>query len=497
MTMTMIFSGNADNVEIIIITHFLTIFCDQATALLVGRQIQVVGTNHKKQGGWITLESVAGSVELAPLTIGHYYDHHYQSLAKDEKKTDIEEEERIAEEKVDELTDSLEEKNMELENKDKLLRKQDQALLELKESQREEMNDLKVKLNQSLCKGVDAELFNQEIISTLNPDLVQAVLTSVEQAKRILELEEELKVVDEKEQRRDEPKKDQERVKEKATETLKRLREKPVEDKKTEKAMKLGLNMFNIHTALNLMNASGKRELEKENDIDGDRSAETLKLDENPVEPIVTPNECELEEDGDESEEGDHDEEKERENEEEEKRKAEKRESEENDQSTGKEEGKMGEAIKTEPFILQVDEEVVEGVGGEGPSDVYILEERFGNIKSNVDLRSEEEDLKATEACLEKKRLAALNQQLQAVEPEPISGEKTVKMEERPNEGFIWPSDVIDLTEDDPQEVRMKEDERRSKREGRALRLAVSLAQTKLDVKLGRFPHSEGGGGQD
>ena len=46
----------------------------------------MVGTNHKKQGGWITLESVAGSVELAPLTIGHYYDHHYQSLAKDEKK---------------------------------------------------------------------------------------------------------------------------------------------------------------------------------------------------------------------------------------------------------------------------------------------------------------------------------------------------------------------------------------------------------------------------
>ena len=414
----------------------------------------MVGTNHKKQGGWITLESVAGSVELAPLTIGHYYDHHYQSLAKDEKKTDIEEEERIAEEKVDELTDSLEEKNMELENKDKLLRKQDQAVLELKESQREEMNDLKVKLNQSLCKGVDAELFNQEIISTLNPDLVQAVLTSVEQAKRILELEEELKVVDEKEQRRDEQKKDQERVKE---------------------------------------NASGKRELEKENDIDGDRSAKTLKLDENPVEPIVTLNECELEEDEDESEEGDHDEKKEREDEEEEKRKAEKRESEENDQSTGKEEGKMGEAIKTEPIILRVDEEVGEGVVGEGPLDVYVLEERFGNIKSNVDLRNEEEDLKATEACLEKKRLAALNEQIPAVEPEPISGEKTVKMEERPNEGFIWPSCVIDLTEDDPQEVRMKEDERLSKREGRALRLAISLAQTKLDVKLGRFPHSEGG----
>ena len=252
----------------------------------------------------------------------------------------MEENERIAEdivedleEKVDELTDSLEEKNMELENKDKLLRKQDQAVLDLKESHREEMIDLKVKLNQNLCKGMDAELFNKEIISTLNPDLVQAVLTSVEQAKHILELEEKLKIADEKEQRRDEQKKEQAKVKGKATETLKRLRgmnvtmvktaEKPIETKKTEKAMKPGLNMFNIQAALNLMNAaknnSGKRELEKENDIDGDRSAKTLKLDENPAEPTVTLNEDEFEEeDEDQPDEDDHDEEEDHEDEDEE-----------------------------------------------------------------------------------------------------------------------------------------------------------------------------------
>ena len=235
----------------------------------------------------------------------------------------MEENERIAEdivedleEKVEELTDTLEEKVEELEGKEKLLRIQDQAVLELKESHRGEMNDLKVKLNQSLCKGMDAELFNKEIISTLNPDLVEAVQTTMEQSKKILELEQKLKIAEEKEEKRDQLRKDQEKVKVNATETLKRLRgmnvtmvktaEKPMETKKMEK-VKPGLNMMNIQAALNMMNAaknnSGKRELEKENDED--RSAKTLKLDENHVELKVTLNEDESEEE----EEEDHEEE--------------------------------------------------------------------------------------------------------------------------------------------------------------------------------------------
>ena len=54
----------------------------QATALIFKRRIQVVGTNNKSPRGFFILESVPGSEELPPLTIGHYYDQHYQSLAR-------------------------------------------------------------------------------------------------------------------------------------------------------------------------------------------------------------------------------------------------------------------------------------------------------------------------------------------------------------------------------------------------------------------------------
>ena len=54
----------------------------QATALIFERQIQVVGTNNKNPRGFFILESVPGSEKLPSLTIGHYYDKHYQSLAR-------------------------------------------------------------------------------------------------------------------------------------------------------------------------------------------------------------------------------------------------------------------------------------------------------------------------------------------------------------------------------------------------------------------------------
>merc|ERR1719402_1675701 len=134
----------------------------------------------------------------------NHFSRNQQSLQKL-----MEENERIAEdvvedleEKVEELTDALEEKAFELERKEKLLRIQNQAVLDLKESHMEEMNDLKGKLNQNLCKGVDAELFNKEIMSTLDPDLVEAVETSIEQGKKILELEEKLRKAEEKEELR-------------------------------------------------------------------------------------------------------------------------------------------------------------------------------------------------------------------------------------------------------------------------------------------------------
>merc|ERR1719341_2503351 len=209
-----------------------------------------------------------------------------------------------------EENERIAEKAVELERKEKLLRIQNQAVLDLKESHMEEMNELKVKLNQRLCKGVDAEKFNKEIMSTLNPDLVEAVETSLEQGKKILELEEKLRKADEKEERRGNG---EEKVKVDATETLKRLRgmnvtmvktaEKPMEIKKMEKQP--GLNMVNIQAALNLMNAtknnSGKRELEKESDED--RSAKTLKLDEDHVDLKVTLNEEESEEEGEDDDE--------------------------------------------------------------------------------------------------------------------------------------------------------------------------------------------------
>ena len=53
----------------------------QATALIFKRQIAVIGTNNENPRGFFILESVPGSEELPALTIGHYYEQHYQSLA--------------------------------------------------------------------------------------------------------------------------------------------------------------------------------------------------------------------------------------------------------------------------------------------------------------------------------------------------------------------------------------------------------------------------------
>ena len=51
----------------------------QATALILKRPIAVIGTNN--ENGFFILESVPGSEGLPALTIGHYYEQHYQSLA--------------------------------------------------------------------------------------------------------------------------------------------------------------------------------------------------------------------------------------------------------------------------------------------------------------------------------------------------------------------------------------------------------------------------------
>ena len=53
----------------------------QATALILKRPIAVIGTNNENPRGFFILESVPGSEELPVLTIGHYYEQHYQSLA--------------------------------------------------------------------------------------------------------------------------------------------------------------------------------------------------------------------------------------------------------------------------------------------------------------------------------------------------------------------------------------------------------------------------------
>ena len=251
----------------------------------------------------------------------------------------VEENERIAEdivgdleEKLEELTEALEGKEAELEDKDKLLKLQEKSLLNLEESHKEEMCGLEDKLSHSLGKVMEAELFNKEIMSTLNPDLVEALRASIDQDKIILELEEKLKIAVEKEERWEQVQKDKEKLKENGRETLKRLRGmnvtmvktagKPI-DKKTEEeapALKPGLNMLNIQAALNLMNAtnnSGKRQLEEEPTIDEERSAKSLKLD-NATELKVTLNEDEYEEEeeyeseaeADLDEKDDHDEEK-------------------------------------------------------------------------------------------------------------------------------------------------------------------------------------------
>lgn len=64
-------------------TDDLGVMC-QATALYVGRAIHVVGTaNIGQMGcGFTTLESVDGSEDLEPFTVGYLQDHHYQSLQK-------------------------------------------------------------------------------------------------------------------------------------------------------------------------------------------------------------------------------------------------------------------------------------------------------------------------------------------------------------------------------------------------------------------------------
>jgi hypothetical protein len=71
----------------------------QATALIFKRQIAVIGTNNENPRGFFILESVPGSEELPALTIGHYYEQHYQSLAplmedgrKEEEKATLAEE---------------------------------------------------------------------------------------------------------------------------------------------------------------------------------------------------------------------------------------------------------------------------------------------------------------------------------------------------------------------------------------------------------------------
>ena len=42
----------------------------------------MIGTNNENPRGFFILESVPGSEKLPSLTIGHYYDQHYQSLAR-------------------------------------------------------------------------------------------------------------------------------------------------------------------------------------------------------------------------------------------------------------------------------------------------------------------------------------------------------------------------------------------------------------------------------
>jgi len=64
-------------------TDELGIMC-QATALIVGREIRLVGTANIGQlgPGYTVLESVPGAERLQPLTVGYYQDRHYQSLAE-------------------------------------------------------------------------------------------------------------------------------------------------------------------------------------------------------------------------------------------------------------------------------------------------------------------------------------------------------------------------------------------------------------------------------
>jgi len=66
-------------------TDNLGIMC-QATALLVKREIRIVGTANNGQpgAGYTTLESVEGASRMEPLTVGYYQGSHFQSLQRKE-----------------------------------------------------------------------------------------------------------------------------------------------------------------------------------------------------------------------------------------------------------------------------------------------------------------------------------------------------------------------------------------------------------------------------
>ena len=65
------------------------IFSLQATALIVGREIRLIGTaNIGQMPGYTTLESLPGTETKKPLTIGYYQNVHFTSL-EESKKYDL------------------------------------------------------------------------------------------------------------------------------------------------------------------------------------------------------------------------------------------------------------------------------------------------------------------------------------------------------------------------------------------------------------------------
>jgi hypothetical protein len=62
------------------------IFSLQATALIVGREIRLIGTANIGQiPGYTTLESLPGTETKKPLTIGYYHNVHFTSLEENKK----------------------------------------------------------------------------------------------------------------------------------------------------------------------------------------------------------------------------------------------------------------------------------------------------------------------------------------------------------------------------------------------------------------------------